>query len=71
LEIYLTSSSRSKDIKRKIAIKISLKKMYYYYTKSKNKYEKDVGYYFEGALKLTLFVDPYNRHEAFLEKCNK
>ncbi len=45
--------------------------MYYYYTKSKNKYEKDVGYYFEGALKLTLFVDPYNRHEAFLEKCNK
>jgi hypothetical protein len=45
--------------------------MYYYNTKNKNKYEKDVGYYFEGALKLTLFVDPCNRHEVPLEKCSK
>jgi hypothetical protein len=68
---YLTSNFRSKDIKREIATRKPLKTMYYYNTKNKSKYEKDVGYYFEGALKLTFFVDPCNRHEASLEIWSK
>jgi hypothetical protein len=45
--------------------------MYYYNTKSKSKYEEDAGYYFAGALKLTISVDLCNHHEASLEKCSK
>jgi hypothetical protein len=71
LETYLASSSRSRDIRREIATGEPHETMYYYKTKSRSKYEEDAGYYFEGALKLTISVDLCNHHEASLEKCSK